>query len=324
MGSTSTTKFTSRLPDEYQDDSYEILQKTINKYSYSLTKKNFSKFTDNNINEKILINEFKILRINTDYNEKRKNRLIGYNNKNRYGDIGPYKDNIVTLKNQNYINASFINIPNKRSYIATQGPLNNTISDFWEMIIEYNVMVIVMLCNTIEGQTSKCSEYWKKELIEQDNLFMLKNITTIESKYKNLIIREIEIQKNGNWEIKKVLHYQFIGWPDHDVPNEFEIYNTFIYLFDKIKEEESHTTVVHCSAGVGRTGTFLTLHILYHDILNQIYNKCTEISFSIFGLVRQLKEMRYLLVENEKQYIFIYKFLRILLGLIFKKQNSNQ
>ena len=317
MASSDKISFTDKLPN--QDDSYEILKKYIKEYSYSLTKSKFNKSKDSFINEKTLINEFKILKVNTDYNENRRKRLIGYNNKNRYGDIGPFKDNVVPLKNNNYINASFINIPNEHSFIATQGPLDTTISDFWEMIIDYNVMVIVMLCNTIEGNNNKCSEYWNKQLIEKDNLFVLKNITLIDSKFQNLIIREIEIQKNGNWEIKKVFHFQFIGWPDHDVPNEEYVFDTFLYLFEQINEKKSNTTVVHCSAGVGRTGTFLTLINLYNDIVNQIKNNCTEISFSIFGLVRQLKEMRYLLVENDKQYIFIYKFLKIMLEQIFKQ-----
>ena len=240
-------------------------------------------------------------------------RIIGNNNKNRYGDIGPFKDNKVPLSNNNYINASFINIPNEHSFIATQGPLDNTISDFWEMIIDYNVSVIIMLCNLKERNKIKCSEYWNKELIEKDNLFKLISLNLKEYNDKNLIIREIEIQKIGNWEIKKVLQLQFTGWSDHDVPNENEVYNTFITLFKTINDKGSNTTVIHCSAGVGRTGTFLSLIILYNNILNQKNENSQQISFSIFGLVRQLKEMRFLLVENERQYIFIYKFLRLFL-----------
>ena len=311
MGNTENIPFTEKLQN-INDESYELLKNSIKKYSFSLTK--ISDINNKLINENSLIEEFIELRKKTDFNERKlKMRIIGNNNKNRYGDIGPFKDNKVPLNNNNYINASFINIPNEHSFIATQGPLDNTISDFWEMIIDYNIMVIVMLCNTIEGNNNKCSEYWNKQLIEKDNLFVLKNITLIDSKFQNLIIREIEIQKNGNWEIKKVFHFQFIGWPDHDVPDEKYVYDTFLYLFKQINEKKSNTTVVHCSAGVGRTGTFLTLINLYNDIVNQIKNHCTEISFSIFGLVRQLKEMRFLLVENERQYIFIYKFLRLFL-----------
>ncbi len=271
-----------------------------------------------NKSEEEIKNEFLLLKKLIDNDEKHYSKLVEESDKNRYCDIRPYIYNKVPLSNNNYINASFINIPNEHSFIATQGPLDTTISDFWEMIIDYNIMVIVMLCNTIEGNNNKCSEYWNKQLIEKDNLFVLKNITLIDSKFQNLIIREIEIQKNGNWEIKKVFHFQFIGWPDHDVPDEKYVYDTFLYLFKQINEKKSNTTVVHCSAGVGRTGTFLTLINLYNDIVNQIKNNCTEISFSIFGLVRQLKEMRYLLVENDKQYIFIYKFLKIMLEKIFK------
>ena len=311
MGNTENIPFTEKLQN-INDESYELLKNSIKKYSFSLTK--ISDINNKLINENSLIEEFIELRKKTDFNERKlKMRIIGNNNKNRYGDIGPFKDNKVPLNNNNYINASFINIPNEHSFIATQGPLDNTISDFWEMIIDYNVSVIIMLCNLKERNKIKCSEYWNKELIEKDNLFKLISLNLKEYNDKNLIIREIEIQKNGNWEIKKVLQLQFTGWSDHDVPNENEVYNTFITLFKTINDKGSNTTVIHCSAGVGRTGTFLSLIILYNNILNQKNENSQQISFSIFGLVRQLKEMRFLLVENERQYIFIYKFLRLFL-----------
>ena len=311
MGNTENIPFTEKLQN-INDESYELLKNSIKKYSFSLTK--ISDINNKLINENSLIEEFIELRKKTDFNERKlKMRIIGNNNKNRYGDIGPFKDNKVPLNNNNYINASFINIPNEHSFIATQGPLDNTISDFWEMIIDYNVSVIIMLCNLKERNKIKCSEYWNKELIEKDNLFKLISLNLKEYNDKNLIIREIEIQKIGNWEIKKVLQLQFTGWSDHDVPNENEVYNTFITLFKTINDKGSNTTVIHCSAGVGRTGTFLSLIILYNNILNQKNENSQQISFSIFGLVRQLKEMRFLLVENERQYIFIYKFLRLFL-----------
>ena len=311
MGNAENIPFTEKLQN-INDESYELLKNSIKKYSFSLTK--ISDINNKLINENSLIEEFIELRKKTDFNERKlKMRIIGNNNKNRYGDIGPFKDNKVPLNNNNYINASFINIPNEHSFIATQGPLDNTISDFWEMIIDYNVSVIIMLCNLKERNKIKCSEYWNKELIEKDNLFKLISSNLKEYNDKNLIIREIEIQKIGNWEIKKVLQLQFTGWSDHDVPNENEVYNTFITLFKTINDKGSNTTVIHCSAGVGRTGTFLSLIILYNNILNQKNENSQQISFSIFGLVRQLKEMRFLLVENERQYIFIYKFLRLFL-----------
>ena len=311
MGNAENIPFTEKLQN-INDESYELLKNSIKKYSFSLTK--ISDINNKLINENSLIEEFIELRKKTDFNERKlKMRIIGNNNKNRYGDIGPFKDNKVPLNNNNYINASFINIPNEHSFIATQGPLDTTISDFWEMIIDYNVSVIIMLCNLKERNKIKCSEYWNKELIEKDNLFKLISLNLKEYNDKNLIIREIEIQKIGNWEIKKVLQLQFTGWSDHDVPNENEVYNTFITLFKTINDKGSNTTVIHCSAGVGRTGTFLSLIILYNNILNQKNENSQQISFSIFGLVRQLKEMRFLLVENERQYIFIYKFLRLFL-----------
>ncbi len=318
MGSKFSIPFTEKLPKEYKDESYSKLINKIKKYSYKISKIDLLKFKELIDNYEYIHEEFLLLINEVDYPNLNNKRQVDFNNKNRYSDILPFKDNLVPLKEVNYINASFINIPDKKNFIATQGPLDHTVSDFWEMIYEYNVNIIVMLCNIKEDKKIKCSEYWNKNIMEKDNKFKLENISQLETNYKDLIIRKIQYKKNGDDSIKEVYHLNYIGWQDHAIPNIKDAYDILVQMFDFINKEKSNTTVIHCSAGVGRTGTFLTLINLYNDIVNQIKNNCTEISFSIFGLVRQLKEMRYLLVENDKQYIFIYKFLKIMLEKIFK------
>ena len=320
MGSKSSNikiPFSGKLPEEYEDKSYSRLKDKINKYSYKIDKNSLpifkEKIKNNDFNE-----EFKLLKNEVDFQNLKNNRRVEKSDKDRYGDILPFKDNLVPLNEVKYINASFINIPEKHNFIATQAPLENTVSDFWEMIYEYNVNVIVMLCDIKEGNKIKCCEYWNKKLMEKDNKFNLVNISEIKTNYKDLMLKKIEFQKNGHYNVREVYHLNYIGWPDHNIPDLKQFYDTLVEMFDFINKEKSDTTVIHCSAGVGRTGSFLTMINLYNNILEQMKKGNTYFGISFFGLVRQLKEMRMLSVENDKQYTFIAKFIYEIFKRIFK------
>lgn len=229
----------------------------------------------------------------------------------RYQEIFPYKHNTVTINNPNkIINGSWIHIPYDKSFIATQGPPEFCKDDFWEMCFDYNVKVIVMLCNEVEDCKPKCSTYWE---IPNSNDF---NILNIEEKEKDIndiyIIREITIQKIKEQNTRKFSHFQFKKWPDHKTPDIQNVVYNFEKLFDFVKSKKGKDPcVIHCSAGVGRTGVFLSLYILYREIMEN--NSEDIISFNIFNLVRKLKEYRMYLVENINQYIFIYYFIEKLL-----------
>lgn len=196
-------------------------------------------------------------------------------------------------------------------FIATQGPLPHTIEDFWTMCYENKVSVIIMLCNLKEKDKEKCADYW--------NAKDLKNfeITTIEEKLENeLCIRTLQLisleNKNETRTIKQI---HLTQWEDHASLNTdyLNIIINMITLMDEFKGKRN--ALVHCSAGVGRTGTFICLYNLYHEIIAQIKytEKLDEITFCIFNLVRKIKEMRYLSVENEFQYSFLYLFANHLL-----------
>lgn len=231
--------------------------------------------------------------------------------KNRYSDIRPYSHNIVKITNDSddYINASWVHIPEKNSMIAAQGPKENSIEDFWNMCYSNDVKVIIMLCKLKENGKTKCANYFGSPKM---NHFTL-NQSPNEEKINGLILRKFELKKD-NQDIKNIVQIHYEDWPDHGVPQK--AYETIIKLIELIEEYKGNSPfVVHCSAGVGRTGTFSAIYNLYFEILRQINDTTNQdyIKFSVVNIVRKLKEFRLYMVENYDQYTFIYEFLSLFL-----------
>ena len=176
-------------------------------------------------------------------------------------------------------------------YIATQGPNDNTIEDFWQMCFQYGVNIIIMLCNVFEDNRKKCSEYWD---IKTPKIFKVKNVNIIKND-DTFIEKEIEIQKIENNEIRKFFH-------------NFET----LFKFVEEKKKKKSPIVIHCSAGIGRTGVFSAVQILYNEIMGKI-NTGQDIHFNIFNTVRKIKECRLYSVDNVNQYSFIYELIEELL-----------
>ena len=229
----------------------------------------------------------------------------------RYQEIYPFINNTVTISNSHkIINGSWIHIPYERSFIATQGPPEFCKEDFWQMCFEYNVKVIIMLCNEEEEGKIKCSTYWELKNSQDFNILKIEEKDTYKDIYK---IRDITVQRKNEQSPRKFAHFQFLKWPDHQTPDIQNVVFNFVNLFNFLKENKGKGPgVIHCSAGVGRTGVFLTLYILYTEIIDGL-NNSQDISFNIFNLVRKLKELRMFLVENINQYNFIYTFMEELL-----------
>ena len=276
-------------------------------------KKGNKNFYDNNTSN--LINkEFETLLDIIDYNslyEKYLNQ--GNETLDRYSDIKSYNHNIINIKGgHKYINASPINIITKKYFISTQGPKNETIEDFWTMIEEYECNIIIMLCNIVEGGREKCAKYWD-EKNKMNNYSIHLNREETRNKY---IIRELKLINKKSGKEKNLIQIHFTGWPDHGIPDTsddkiFEVFEEMIKLVDQYKG--NGPIVVHCSAGVGRTGTFISMYYLDKEIKTQIKEKKEIIRFNIFNLVRKLKEMRICLVQSNSQYNFIYLFVNYLL-----------
>lgn len=183
------------------------------------------------------------------------------------------------------------------------------------MLIEYDVQFIVMLCDVEENGKEKCAKYWDNKGLKNFRIEKRIETTAVD---ENLFLRRLAIKglKDKNIE-KKIDQIQFIEWEDHEglTCEYFEKIINMIKLVDKYKKDNASVpVVVHCSAGVGRTGTFICLYNLYHEIMEQIIDKeIKEIKFSIMNLVRKVKEMRMISVENENQYHLLYLFANYIL-----------
>ena len=272
------------------------------------------KDSKNQLNKVNYLEEFNYLKQNIDNDKLHDERLSEDNKLNRYKDIRPYKDNLVKINSKNkYINASWIHIPSDNFFIATQGPLDTTIDDFWEMCYEYNVNVIVMLCQLEEKNKKKCANYWGGK--NNVGNYILKSIINEFDISNGITLRNFELKKSENDLFPKALiQLHYTHWEDHTVPDS-QSYNNLIQLITNINSFKNNApVVVHCSAGVGRTGTFIAIYNLYNDIIRQINDgSIREIKFSVMNVVRKLKEMRIHMVENDKQYLFLYQFVQILL-----------
>ena len=230
---------------------------------------------------------------------------------NRYSDITPFKDNRIKISTETgYINASPINIGQKQNlFIATQGPKENTIEDFWTMVWELKSKVIVMLCNLIENEKSKCENYWEAKM-EKFKVEVKK-----ENTHKMYFEREIQLINLSNKEERTVYQIHYTQWPDKGVPEskDLPIFSEINELVDKLNNDTKEPIIVHCSAGAGRTGTFISMYLLEKEIVKQIKDNCSIIRFNIFNLVRKLKEMRMYMVQTVVQYQLIYNFASYLL-----------
>ncbi|XP_059832353.1 uncharacterized protein LOC132397544 [Hypanus sabinus] len=224
--------------------------------------------------------------------------------KNRYSNVLPYdisrvKLSVTSEPSSDYINANFMpGYNSNREFIAAQGPLMTTVKDFWRMIWEHRVPAIVMLTKCVEQGRAKCEQYWPTErpLSIEDKVVTLTSEVTSE----DWTIRDFSLVKNKSGEKKNVRQFHFTGWPDHGVPSTTGILIEFRNLVRQYIDQHqmSGPTVVHCSAGVGRTGTFISIdHMIYQIDKNREVN--------IWAIVYQLRMNRPLMVQTESQYVFL-------------------
>uniref|UniRef100_A0AAQ5Z528 Receptor-type tyrosine-protein phosphatase F n=1 Tax=Amphiprion ocellaris TaxID=80972 RepID=A0AAQ5Z528_AMPOC len=227
--------------------------------------------------------------------------------KNRYANVIAYDHSRVILTpvdgvpGSDYINANYIDGYRKQNaYIATQGPLPETLSDFWRMVWEQRTCTIVMMTRLEEKSRVKCDQYWPSRGTETYGMIQVTMLDTVE--LATYSVRTFALYKNGSSEKREVRQFQFLAWPDHGVPEYPTPTLAFLRRVKACNPPDAGPMVVHCSAGVGRTGCFIVIDAMLERMKH-------EKSVDIYGHVTCMRAQRNYMVQTEDQYIFIHEAL---------------
>ncbi|XP_014193670.1 receptor-type tyrosine-protein phosphatase F isoform X5 [Haplochromis burtoni] len=227
--------------------------------------------------------------------------------KNRYANVIAYDHSRVVLTSvdavpgSDYINANYIDGYRKQNaYIATQGPLPETLSDFWRMVWEQRSSTIVMMTRLEEKSRVKCDQYWPSRGTETYGMIQVTMLDTVE--LATYSVRTFALYKNGSSEKREVRQFQFMAWPDHGVPEYPTPILAFLRRVKACNPPDAGPMVVHCSAGVGRTGCFIVIDAMLERMKH-------EKSVDIYGHVTCMRAQRNYMVQTEDQYIFIHEAL---------------
>ncbi|XP_077379773.1 receptor-type tyrosine-protein phosphatase F isoform X9 [Festucalex cinctus] len=229
--------------------------------------------------------------------------------KNRYANVIAYDHSRVvltsvdgkTVPGSDYINANYIDGYRKQNaYIATQGPLPETLSDFWRMVWEQRSSTIVMMTRLEEKSRVKCDQYWPARGTETYGMIQVTMLDTVE--LATYSVRTFALYKNGSSEKRELRQFQFMAWPDHGVPEYPTPILAFLRRVKACNPPDAGPMVVHCSAGVGRTGCFIVIDAMLERMKH-------EKSVDIYGHVTCMRAQRNYMVQTEDQYIFIHEAL---------------
>uniref|UniRef100_A0A0N5AGB8 protein-tyrosine-phosphatase n=1 Tax=Syphacia muris TaxID=451379 RepID=A0A0N5AGB8_9BILA len=269
-------------------------------------------------------------------------------NKNRYKNIVANDRTRVYLETEpppghsDYINANYVKVcPDrypeyaglKKLYICTQGCLPNTVDDFWEMVWQQNSRIVVMITKEVEKEKNKCCHYWpnpeKSFNTGWNKKYSIRNLG--EEQKRDFIFRTFELKDNESEIVRTVYHFQYVTWPDHGCPNNpLDLIN----FRNEIRNCEFECRqgaawgpwIVHCSAGIGRSGVFLVIDIMTEHISRIVAQKAVDSSLcyvNVFRTVLMLRDQRAGIIQSDLQYRFIYQALNVYL-LKFHPELSNK
>ncbi|XP_043856431.1 receptor-type tyrosine-protein phosphatase F isoform X22 [Dromiciops gliroides] len=227
--------------------------------------------------------------------------------KNRYANVIAYDHSRVILTSidgvpgSDYINANYIDGYRKQNaYIATQGPLPETLGDFWRMVWEQRTATIVMMTRLEEKSRVKCDQYWPSRGTETYGFVQVTLLDTVE--LATYTVRTFALYKTGSSEKRELRQFQFLAWPDHGVPEYPTPTLAFLRRVKACNPLDAGPMVVHCSAGVGRTGCFIVTDAMLERMKH-------EKTVDIYGHVTCMRSQRNYMVQTEDQYVFIHEAL---------------
>ncbi|KAL3868893.1 hypothetical protein ACJMK2_041649 [Sinanodonta woodiana] len=236
--------------------------------------------------------------------------LVENRGKCRYKNIYPYDENRVVLRKEasdpysDFINASYVNGFNAPgAFIAAQGPMDNIVDDFWRMIWQKDCGRIVMLTNLMEEGKIKCVKYWPdKEETHKYGKITVKNIK--EEVFADFVVRTLKMSMNKNSQMKIVHHFHYTSWPDRDVPSDHESLLDFREKILSTESDHMGPNVIHCSAGIGRTGTLIVLDYLLKQAKVEDY-------IDVFKCIVEMRYQRTNFVQTQIQYEYIHEILAV-------------
>ncbi|XP_029803493.1 receptor-type tyrosine-protein phosphatase F isoform X15 [Suricata suricatta] len=227
--------------------------------------------------------------------------------KNRYANVIAYDHSRVILTSidgvpgSDYVNANYIDGYRKQNaYIATQGPLPETMGDFWRMVWEQRTATVVMMTRLEEKSRVKCDQYWPARGTETYGLIQVSLLDTVE--LATYTVRTFALHKSGSSEKRELRQFQFMAWPDHGVPEYPTPILAFLRRVKACNPLDAGPMVVHCSAGVGRTGCFIVIDAMLERMKH-------EKTVDIYGHVTCMRSQRNYMVQTEDQYVFIHEAL---------------